>query len=78
MAVIRGAFCEEKKASKAAFDPRSFRWKQSGTAWVLVGCPRGSWQARKARCKVGLKAYVLLKAAVDRCAIGSKRISKGA
>jgi hypothetical protein len=77
MGAIRGAFCEEKKAPKGSFDPRSFRWKKSGAAWVLVGCPRDGWQARKAHCKAGLKAYVVLKPAGARCAIGTKRVSKG-
>jgi hypothetical protein len=76
MAKIRGAFCERKVERKEAFDPRSFRWKQRGSAWVLVGCPRGNWRPRRKRgnqCAVGLRAYAILaRPKKGRCANGRK------
>ena len=77
MATIKGTFCEARLQPKAAFDARSFRWKVSGKAWVLVGCPRGQWQPRKGRCAVGLKAYALLRPAAGRCPAGARRLAKG-
>jgi len=44
---IVGTFCERTVAPKSEFDPRSFRYKKSGKAWVLIGCPKGEWQAKK-------------------------------
>lgn len=74
---IRGTFCEERIASKSAFDKRSFRYKKSGSAWVIIACPRGQWNAKRKRCKVGTRAHKLLAPSHGRsCPIGSKRISK--
>ena len=50
---LRGSFCKTVKAPKTAFDKRSFRWKKSGKAWVLVGCPKGKWSPKSATCKTG-------------------------
>jgi hypothetical protein len=79
---IKGSFCERTPAPKSAFDKRSFRWKKSGRAWVLVGCPKGRW--RKNRCAVGTKAHKVLapakgrskRGAQTRCRVGRK-IKKG-
>lgn len=71
---IRGRFCERIVTPKRAFDRRSFRWKKSGRAWVLVGCPRGKWRGES--CGVGTKAHVVLVRARGRCTIG-RAIRKG-
>lgn len=71
--VMRGSFCERREAPKGRFDRRSFRWKKSGRAFVLVGCPRGEWNARAGRCKVGTRAYkILAPAPRGRCPTGRK------
>jgi hypothetical protein len=75
MPKITGTFCERSVAPKSTFDPRSFRWKASGTSWVLVGCPRGRWQAREKRCAVGLRAVKVLARTTSRCTVG-KRVTK--
>ena len=54
---ITGRFCERIELPKSAFDHRSFRWKKSGRAWVLVGCRRGGVVAGSA--DVARQAYVL-------------------
>jgi hypothetical protein len=74
---MKGSFCEKQKSPRSAFDGRSFRWKHSGKSWVLVGCPKGRWDARKARCKVGTRAHKILAASPKgrRCRVG-KRITK--
>jgi len=59
---IVGKFCERKLAAKTRFDRRSFRWKRSGRAWLLIGCPKGKWRPRLERCAVGTRAYVVLAA----------------
>lgn len=57
---IRGRFRACKPERTPALDKRSLRWKQSGKAWVLVGCPNGKWQASKKRCRVGTRAAEVL------------------
>ena len=74
---MQGTFCEERVAPKTKFDRRSFRYKKSGKAWILIACPRGKWNAKTDRCKVGTRAHKVLAPAHGRtCPIGSKRISK--
>jgi hypothetical protein len=51
-------WCERKlNYTKEHFDPRSFRWVKSGRARVLIGCPKGEWNARSKSCKVGTVGY---------------------
>ena len=74
---MKGVFCEEVLAPKSEFDKRSFRYKKSGKAWVLIGCARGHWNAKNARCKVGTRVHKLLAPPRGRsCPIGAKRVSK--
>lgn len=72
-------YCERLENAKSVFDERSFRWKvQSKKVRILVGCPKGKWQPRKQRCKVGLRAYKVLKQVGPRtkCRAGSVRLKK--
>ena len=73
---MRGTFCERTLSSiKPA--KRSYRWIQRGANWLLIGCPRGAWQPRRQRCRVGMKALKLLTPATGgRCKRG-RRIQKG-
>lgn len=74
---MKGTFCEEKLASKGKFDKRSFRYKKSGKAWVLIACPKGKWNMKTQRCRVGTRAQKVLAPSHGRsCPVGSKRISK--
>lgn len=73
---IRGVFCKSVKAPKTAFDKRSFRWKKSGKAFVLVGCPKGKWSAKSAKCTTGLRAHEVIVRASGACSVG-KRVKKG-
>jgi hypothetical protein len=68
------AFCERQVNPKRAFAPGSFRWKQSGRARVLVGCPRRAWDGD--HCSKGMRAYKVLTPAQGRCKVGQRRISK--
>lgn len=73
---IVGRFCEVVKVRRRAFDPRSFRWKKSGSAWILVGCPLGRW--RSGRCAAGTRAHVVLEPQRGRrCRRGARQIEKG-
>jgi len=74
---MKGSFCERSVEPKGAFDKRSFRYKKSGSAWLLLGCPKGYWQPRNQQCAVGTRAHKLLSPAKKRCSTGSKRIRKG-
>jgi hypothetical protein len=73
---IVGDFCEWTTRRKSDFDRRSFRWKKSGQAWVLVGCPRGKF--RRGVCADGTRAHKVL-APTDgyRCPRGRKHVHKG-
>lgn len=74
---MKGTFCEERLAPKTQFDKRSFRYKKSGKAWVLVACPKGKWNTKAARCRVGMRAHKLLAPPKGKsCPIGAKRIRK--
>ncbi|HLA89209.1 MAG TPA: hypothetical protein VJL28_02110 [Gemmatimonadaceae bacterium] len=74
---IRGTYCERKEAPKSRFDKRSFRWKKSGKSWILIGCPRGKWNAKTERCKVGTRAHkIMTKAPKGACPVGRK-VRKG-
>lgn len=55
---IHGTFCERKLTPRGQFDSRSFRWKSTGTAHVLVGCPKGHFH--RGHCDVGTRAHVIL------------------
>jgi hypothetical protein len=57
---IHGRFCETKKGRKTSFARRSFRWKKSGRAWLLIACPKSKWKSRSERCSVGTRAYAVL------------------
>jgi len=73
---MSGTYCERQEHKKSSFDKRSFRWKQSGKARILIGCPKGKWQPKKERCKVGTRAYKILVRAKASCRRGEKRIHK--
>lgn len=74
---MRGAYCEHTTAPKSLFDPRSFRYIQSGKSWLLIGCPKGKWAARKAHCKVSTLSHKhFIPAKSGRCPIGGKVIRK--
>lgn len=51
----------QKLLPKSSFDKRSFRWIKSGDARILIGCPKGKWAPRKQRCKVGTRAYEIVR-----------------
>lgn len=69
---IRGTFCKTVKAPKTAFDKRSFRWKKSGKAFVLVGCRKGDWSPKSATCKTGTRAHEVLVKSSGACRVGRK------
>jgi hypothetical protein len=70
-----GAVCAKFENPRKSFDKGSFRWTKSadGTR-VLIGCPKGSWDASKKRCRVGTKAHkVYLFTDKKRCPKGYRR-----
>lgn len=76
---IKGTFCERTATPKSKCARGSFRWKKSGKAWILICCPKGRWQPRKERCKVGTRAHKVLSPTRKgkRCSTGDKRVQKG-
>lgn len=75
MKKIRGTFCKTVTAPKKRFDRRSFRWKKSGKAFVLVGCLKGDWNAKSKTCKTGTRAHEILVKTSGACRVG-KRVKK--
>lgn len=76
---IIGSFCEETVTPKRDFDSRSFRWKRTGSAWLMIGCPRGKWNPTEQYCRVGTRAHTVLTPTNKRkqCPAGAHRITKG-
>ena len=56
----RATLCPERVAAKGRFDPRSFRTVRTDGHLVTVGCPKGKYDARRQRCKVGTRAQRIL------------------
>lgn len=52
--------CVQVKNPLSSFDRRSIRTVARGSTRILIGCPKGAWQARKQRCKVGTRAYEVI------------------
>ncbi len=57
----RARYVHERLEPKGRFDPRSFRTVQSGDALVTVGCPKGQWDAKRKRCRVGTRAQRIMR-----------------
>jgi hypothetical protein len=56
------SYCRERLAPPAKFDPRSFRTKTlAGGRKLVVGCPKGKWNAKARTCAVGVRAQSLLR-----------------
>ena len=49
-------FYVERINAPAKFDKRSFRKKIVGDRQILIGCPKGKWNASKGACRVGTMA----------------------
>ncbi len=75
MKKIRGRFCERVVLAKGRFDRRSFRWKKTGNAWLLVGCRKGSY--RSGVCQTGMATHVILARSNKVCRVGERAIRKG-
>lgn len=56
----RAIYCPERLESPGRFDPRSFRTVQTDGHLVTIGCPRGQYDARAGRCRVGTRAQRIL------------------
>lgn len=66
--------CRKRLSKNIRFDRRSLRWIQSGSAYLLVGCPKGKYDASIDVCLVGTRAYEQVKAAKGgACPRGFKR-----
>ena len=66
--------CVKRENPKKMFHKKSFRWKKSGKAMVLVGCPKKEWMPRAKRCAVGLKAFEVVKPRRGACSTGYKKV----
>lgn len=56
----RARYCRERKAPVSSFDRRSLRTVIRSGGLVVVGCPRGAWDARAERCRAGTRAQAVL------------------
>lgn len=51
-----------RKVSPKSFDPRSFRTKTiSKNKKIVIGCPKGKWNPKTRRCKVGTRIQKTMK-----------------
>ncbi|KKL12735.1 hypothetical protein LCGC14_2532780, partial [marine sediment metagenome] len=54
--VREGNFFRCRKASPAKFDKRSLRTlKKAKGVRLIIGCPKGKYDSKKRRCKVGTR-----------------------
>lgn len=53
----RSITCVKLENPRRSFANKSFRWIKRGDARILIGCPKGSWNSRTKRCRVGTEAY---------------------
>lgn len=62
-------YLSERKPAKG-----SYRWIKRGKAYLLIACPRGKWNARTERCKVGTFAVEKVKARRGKaCPVGYRK-----
>lgn len=57
---LKGKFIHCRKESPKKFDKRSFRVKKSGKAKIVIGCPKGKFDPKKKRCKVGTRIQKIM------------------
>lgn len=57
----RAKYQHRRLKAPGKLDQRSLRTVRSGAARVIVGCPKGKYEPRKKRCKVGTRAKAVLK-----------------
>lgn len=75
----RARYCAERLADPRRFDPRSFRTVVQAGHRVTVGCPRGEWDRRRRRCRVGTRAQRILHPAGEgRCPVGGRALGRPA
>ena len=54
--------CRKRVEDPKKFDRRSFRSKRlSKRTRIIVACPRGQYDTRRKRCKVGMKTQSIIK-----------------
>lgn len=70
-----GVVCAKFENPRKLFDRRSFRWSPlKDHSRVLIGCPKGEWNDRTKRCRVGTKAHkIYLFSNKKRCPRGYRK-----
>ncbi len=56
----KGKFCRVRKAPPKRFAKGSMRTVKQGKIRVVIGCPKGMWDTKAKRCKVGTRAATIL------------------
>lgn len=54
-------YCRERQAPPSHFDKRSLRTVKQGKARIVIGCPKGKWDQKAKRCRVGTRAQTILR-----------------
>jgi hypothetical protein len=77
MAKRQPQFCREEKRDPALFDKQSFRTiSPNPDTRIIIACPKGKWNNKHKRCKVGTKTIsILRKVGTRKCPV-FKRIRK--
>jgi hypothetical protein len=55
--------CVKRYHRESFFAKGSLRTIKRGKVFLIVGCPKGKWNTKTKRCRIGTKAFELIKAA---------------
>lgn len=56
----KGRYIRERQRPPSEFDPRSIRTITRGGKKIVIGCPKGHWDPKRKRCRVGTRAQSIL------------------
>lgn len=56
----KAKFVRQRLEAPGRFDKRSFRTIKRAGKEIVIGCPKGHWDARRQRCRVGTRAQTIL------------------
>lgn len=71
---FRGKYCRERQRQPSACARGSFRTIKSGKARIVICCPKGKWNKKTQRCRVGTTAQSVLRPRTSRfCKLAARK-----
>lgn len=62
----KAKFCSFRVRNPSMFDKKSFRTKKRGkNTRIVVGCPKGKYNRKTEKCKVGTRVQTILRRKVN-------------